>query len=156
VGKNEPAADETISQSTAQTGLQDSIVTSQLDSRQRIRSMPVVLTLLSLFFVATLWRALHRTVWLDDPKRTAAQMQTILPGMQINLNTADATELALLPAVGAGLAERIISYREQHGPFKSIDELRHVSGIGPAIMERVRPYVSISEHDATGTPSGAD
>jgi competence ComEA-like helix-hairpin-helix protein len=156
VEQREPTADEMMSHATDEADTQNSITINQSESRPRIRSMPVVLALLSLFFIATLWRALHRTVWLDDPKRTAAQMQTILPGMQIDLNTADATELALLPAVGAGLAERIMAYRDQHGPFKSIDDLRHVSGIGPAIMERVRPYVTVSEHVAPSTPGDSD
>lgn len=55
----------------------------------------------------------------------------------ININTAAAEELEELPGVGPALAERIVSYREEHGGFGSLDELAAVSGIGPSIIENV-------------------
>lgn len=61
----------------------------------------------------------------------------------ININTAGVNELDTLSGIGPALAERIIEYREKHGPFKSIDELTKVSGIGPVLLEKIRSKVTI-------------
>jgi competence protein ComEA len=60
--------------------------------------------------------------------------------MRIDLNTASVAELNVLPAIGPGLAERIVADREQRGPFESVDSLARVSGIGKATIERLRPF----------------
>ncbi len=53
------------------------------------------------------------------------------PAGVVNINTADAAQLALLPRVGEKAAARIIEYRTQHGPFKKASELMQVKGFGP-------------------------
>ncbi|NLS10176.1 ComEA family DNA-binding protein [Nesterenkonia sp. MY13] len=60
----------------------------------------------------------------------------------ININTADAQELEELPGIGPALAERIITYRQTHGDFGSVEELAAVSGIGPAIIENITDSVT--------------
>ncbi|RLT29020.1 MAG: ComEA family DNA-binding protein [Chloroflexi bacterium] len=60
---------------------------------------------------------------------------------QIAINTATAAELEQLPGVGASMAERIVAYRTQHGPFKTLADLDAVSGIGGALLERLQPHV---------------
>ncbi len=65
------------------------------------------------------------------------------PAHRVNLNTATAAELEALPGIGPALAQRIIEYRTQHGPFASVDDLLAVSGIGPAKLEQLRPYVTV-------------
>lgn len=62
---------------------------------------------------------------------------------KININTASAAELDLLPGIGPSLAQRIIDYREAHGPFTSIDGLDRVKGIGPKLMAKVRSRVTL-------------
>lgn len=59
----------------------------------------------------------------------------------VNVNTAPAAELAELPLVGHVLAERIIEYRETEGPFRSLDDLRKVKGIGDRTLELMAPHV---------------
>lgn len=59
----------------------------------------------------------------------------------VDLNTADVATLETLPGVGPVLAGRIVSHREQHGPFASVDALQDVSGIGPATFARLRDLV---------------
>lgn len=62
----------------------------------------------------------------------------------VNINTADATTLATeLVGVGESRAQAIIEYREKNGPFKSIDELAQVDGIGYRTLEKNRAKVEI-------------
>lgn len=62
----------------------------------------------------------------------------------VNVNEADWPELSVLPGIGPVLAQRIIASREQDGPFRSIDDLRRVRGIGPITLERLRPHIAVS------------
>jgi competence protein ComEA len=60
---------------------------------------------------------------------------------QIDVNRADWPELALMPQIGEQLAKRIVADRQEHGPFRDLDDLRRVRGIGPRTLEAMRPYV---------------
>lgn len=60
----------------------------------------------------------------------------------ININTADAGQLALLPRVGPSVAQRIIDYRKKNGGFKSTDDLMLVQGIGEKTYQLLKPYVA--------------
>ena len=63
---------------------------------------------------------------------------------QVNINTADAATLAgSLRGVGIKKAEAIVAYRSEHGPFKSVDELVNVKGIGDKMLEQLRSQVSL-------------
>ncbi len=62
---------------------------------------------------------------------------------KVNINTADAAELERLPGIGPTLAERILAYRERNGGFKSIEELKKVSGIGDKKFGELRDLVEI-------------
>jgi competence protein ComEA len=64
------------------------------------------------------------------------------PGL-VNVNTAAETDLEALPGIGPVLAQRIIDYRTQHGPFASVDDLLDVSGIGPATLDEFRSLVTV-------------
>src|SRR5699024_440277 len=73
------------------------------------------------------------------PPAASGQHQTGPAQQQgpINLNTAGAQELQELSGIGPALAERVISYREANGGFSSLKELAAVSGIGPSIIENI-------------------
>jgi competence protein ComEA len=62
---------------------------------------------------------------------------------RINLNTASATELELLPGIGPAMAQRIIADRDSRGRFRSLNDLDRVSGIGPRTIERLRDKVTL-------------
>jgi competence protein ComEA len=70
-------------------------------------------------------------------------------GLPLDLNQASATDLAALPGVGFALAQRIVDYRQQHGPFKKVDEVMQVSGIGPRLLEKIKPRLIIAEGKET-------
>ena len=61
----------------------------------------------------------------------------------LNLNTASAAQLEVLPGVGPKMAERILAFRRENGGFKSVDDLDQVRGIGEKRMETLRPLVKI-------------
>jgi comEA protein len=63
----------------------------------------------------------------------------------ININTAAATELELLPHVGPAMAKRIIDYRTEHGPFKDLKDLRKVKGIGEKTLAKLLPLVTLND-----------
>ena len=64
-----------------------------------------------------------------------------LQGELVNVNLATAIELEALPGIGSVIAQRIIEYREQHGPFHSLNELAQVKGIGPKKLEKLKDLV---------------
>ena len=68
---------------------------------------------------------------------------SLLPGETIDVNTADEYELQRLPGIGEKRARDIVAYREEHGPFETVEELDEVSGIGPGILEGLRDYVRV-------------
>jgi competence protein ComEA len=63
------------------------------------------------------------------------------PTAPLDLNTASAEQLDTLPGVGPATAQKIMDYRQAHGPFRSLDELEAVPGIGPAKLEQLKGLV---------------
>lgn len=75
----------------------------------------------------------------------------------INVNTADAATLDTLPGIGPTKAQAIIDYREQNGPFASIEDIQNVSGIGPATYADIAPLITVGDTGkASGTGQSAD
>ena len=61
----------------------------------------------------------------------------------ININTAEKQNLVKLPKIGTVTAERIIRFRDGYGPFKSIDDMLKVKGIGPKTLEKLKPQITL-------------
>ena len=61
----------------------------------------------------------------------------------ININTATASDFDKLPGIGASKAEAIIQYREEHGNFSRIEDLKEISGIGDALFEKIKDYITV-------------
>jgi comEA protein len=61
----------------------------------------------------------------------------------ININTAEKQNLVKLPKIGIVTAERIIRFRDDYGPFKSLDDLLKVKGIGPKTLEKLKPQITL-------------
>lgn len=63
---------------------------------------------------------------------------------QININTADVRQLSRIPRIGTRMAERIIAFRTHEGAFRSVEDLRKVSGIGDKTLAKIKPYIRIN------------
>ena len=61
----------------------------------------------------------------------------------VNINTADATQLATLNGIGESKARAIIAYRETNGPFRSVEQLAEVKGIGLKTVEKNRASMNV-------------
>jgi competence protein ComEA len=82
-------------------------------------------------------------VALAGPAAMAEDGSSPLTGV-VNVNTATAEELQLLPGIGESRAEAVIALRKERGGFKTIEELLEVEGIGEASFARLRPFVVVS------------
>ncbi len=63
---------------------------------------------------------------------------------QVNINTATAQQLQLLPGIGKTKAERIVAWRNRHGKFKRIIDLRRVKGFGKKSVAKLAPYLTLT------------
>ena len=61
----------------------------------------------------------------------------------VDLNTGDRAELQQVPGIGPGMAERILGYRQTHGPFASVEELQSVPGVGDKTLDKLRPFLTV-------------
>ena len=91
------------------------------------------------FMAAYCWRTSH---WGAEPIELERQPQHEYD-FKIDLNTATWVEWSQLPGIGPVLAHRIVDEREQNGPFRDIDDLHRVKGIGPKRIDAMRPYIRV-------------
>lgn len=81
----------------------------------------------------------RETLALSTPRPTRD------PGKRININTAPAGELQELPGIGAKRAADIVAYREANGPFRIVEELTDVPGIGEGILAGLIEYITVED-----------
>ena len=72
-----------------------------------------------------------------------------LAAAAVNINTASKDELVSVKGIGEKRAQAIIDYRTKNGPFKTVDDLEKVPGIGPGLMKQIKPHVSVSGQTTT-------
>jgi competence protein ComEA len=81
------------------------------------------------------------TITVRDPSVTTTN--STVTSKKININTASVEELTLLPGIGDKLANRIIDYRSNIGPFRTISDLTNVDGIGDEKFMKLMDYITI-------------
>ena len=77
------------------------------------------------------------------PPEETDRPDSLLEGEVIDLNTAGVYDLQRLPGIGEKRAQAIVDYRTEHGPFRSVEELDNVEGIGEGILSGLRDYVTV-------------
>lgn len=92
---------------------------------------------------ATLAEGTAVIVDADGGVKLARMDDLLVFGLPIDVNTASAAALEAIPGVGAKTAAAILSDREENGAFASVEDLDRVRGIGPATVERLRPFVRV-------------
>ena len=129
----------------------------------------VVLALTLLFAAGTLlWFQFSRpeegvtlVAVREDRQGTAPAEKPQAPGMLegevLDLNTASLSDFTRLPGIGETKARAILTWRETYGPFRAVEDLLSVEGIGEKTLENLRPYIAAATIDEEGgDPDGTD
>jgi competence protein ComEA len=105
---------------------------------------------LTIAAVAALLATLPSVAASAQSKPTAAAPKPALT-TPVNINTATATDLEGLPGLGAKTAARIVEYRQKNGPFKKVEELMNVRGLGEKNFLKLKPQLTVgaakADHD---------
>ncbi len=80
---------------------------------------------------------------LAGPAPEARGAEVAGSGMSVDINAASAAELQTLPGIGEAKAAAIVAYREEHGAYRAPEDLLQVKGIGEALLQKIRPYVTV-------------
>ncbi len=83
------------------------------------------------------------TATIPTRNLSATTASKTTPTGKVNINTASAAELEALPRIGPVMAQRIIDYRSQEGPFKTIDDIQNVKGIGEATFNALKDLIIV-------------
>jgi comEA protein len=75
--------------------------------------------------------------------RSSSSRKATPADLRVNLNTATLEEFTALPGIGPAIAARIIEFRSENGPFRSVDDITNVRGIGQARLAELRPYLEL-------------
>ena len=101
--------------------------------------------ILATALVAALLLAVPVSTWAGAQSQGKAASTRKGATGPVNVNTASASELTAVPGIGKTLAQRIVEFREKHGPFRRLEDLMRVKGIGEKSFEKIRPYVKVSK-----------
>src|SRR5215470_13125438 len=107
--------------------------------------------LFSMALVASLLTCVPAIVLAQTKTPAAAAAGKLPAGAVVNINTASAAELDALPGIGAKTAALIVEYRQKNGPFKKVEELMNVRGIGEKNFLKLKPQLTVgaakAEHE---------
>lgn len=122
-----------------------------METRRKIaRGEWVLLGMTGLFLCLLLGLFLRDRAVLGAPAsvetRLTAPVEEVRPDPSpLNLNAAGAEDLTALPGIGEALAGRIVQYREEHGPFETVENLTKVSGIGQGKLAALEGLVTVED-----------
>ena len=126
-----------------------------MDQQEKFGVAHILLLVLTLAFVgALLWASGRDRADLTSEgysvavEKSVSAAELVPEQARIDVNTATAEELETLKGIGPALAQAIVDYRDEHGPFTAAEELTEVSGIGPAKLEAIRESITLGGEDA--------
>jgi comEA protein len=97
-----------------------------------------------------------KLVWGHGSVVVTAQTEVPPTPARLDINTASDYELAMLPGIGPVTAAAIVEHRRTHGPFRSLEDLRQVKGIGPKTIEAIRPQAMCAPVAPTAQRQGVE
>jgi competence protein ComEA len=100
----------------------------------------------SLWFLGTVLVLAVAVLALLPGTARGAASQAPAPSEKVNINTAGVDELVALPGIGKAYAERIVEYRQKNGPFKRVEDILNVRGIGEKTFERIKDRLTIGKN----------
>ena len=78
-------------------------------------------------------------LWVTNPAWSTSKSKLL------NVNTASSSELQALPGIGPKKADAIVTFRTANGPFRQVEDLVQVKGIGPKTLDKLRPLVTVGK-----------
>lgn len=125
--------------------LQEAMQRNKTDSRTRTLIAQRNRSLLVFIMAVAAWFAIVQ-LWVDRPS-----VENTSADFVIDLNSATEAELNLLPGVGTKLAQEILRYRDEHGGFRSVEDLTKIKGIKGARTASLRRYLTVAPGKADVT-----
>lgn len=127
-----------------------------MERQEKFGAIHIVLLVLTAAFLLSLaWLTLRGDAPAEETDDYSVSVERNVPVEEltpmrepININTATAEELQQLPGIGPVLAQAIVDYREEHGPFGSVDELLQISGIGQTKLDNIQNNITVGEENA--------
>lgn len=112
------------------------------------KQLIVIYFLTTMLFVGTIIKVgMDRHWWLPETE-IISNLRPADIEVKLDVNDAPWYELVLLPKLGEVKAKAIVTHREKHGNFKTLDELARVNGIGTSIVEAIRDHIKIGSDTA--------
>ena len=108
---------------------------------------------LSIAVLASLCAVSARSVHAQTSQTPAHAAAKPAAATTVNLNTASASDFEALPGIGAKTAARIVEYRQKNGPFKKVEELMNVRGVGEKNFLKLKPQITVGAPKAEGNAS---
>ncbi len=117
---------------------------------RRAEKLALGITVLALaltvgYHAGTARRAPELSLRSEVPAQPAAVVRTIPEAAVVDINSATAEELQTLRGIGPALAQRIVEYRREHGPFRRVEDITLVKGIGMTVLEENRTILVAGE-----------
>ena len=115
----------------------------RIENRTAVFAFAAVAAFLALFTALWGFGARNRAYLAFSAAPTAELMTAAAQSASININTASADELEKLPGIGKKKAAAIVTYRESHGAFAAIEEIKNVPGVGEGIFKKIKDRITV-------------